>query len=53
MAEQKKGGQGGVTGAPSPQPEKTANWPANPGPTQPKDRGVGVPKIKQAMLEDF
>jgi hypothetical protein len=50
MAEQKK--QGGVTGAPSPQPEKTANWPGLPGPTQPKDRGVGVPKIKQAMLEE-
>jgi hypothetical protein len=33
-------------------PEKTANWPALPGPKQPKDRGVGIPKIKQSMLED-
>ncbi len=51
MAENSK--QGGVTGAPSPQPEKTANWPGLPGPTQPKDRGTGIPKIKQSMLEDF
>ncbi len=34
-------------------PEKTANWPENPGQKQPKDRGVGVPKIKQAVVEDF
>jgi hypothetical protein len=33
--------------------DKTANWPANPGPKQPKDRGVGIPKIPQAVLEDF
>ena len=33
-------------------PEKTANWPGNPGPTQPKDRGPGTPKIKQAMMEE-
>lgn len=49
MAEQKK-----KPAAPSSSmPEKTANWPALPGPKQPKDRGAGVPKIKQAMLEDF
>jgi hypothetical protein len=32
--------------------EKTANWPSNPGPTQKKDRGLGMPKIKNAMMED-
>jgi hypothetical protein len=53
MAEQSKQGTGTMIGAPSPQPEKTANWPANPGPTQPKDRGAGTPKIKQSMLEDL
>jgi hypothetical protein len=51
MAEQSKQG-GTMTGAPTPEPEKTANWPGLPGPTQPKDRGVGVPKIKQAVLEE-
>jgi hypothetical protein len=34
-------------------PEKTANWPGNPGKKQPKDRGVGLPRIKTAMLEDY
>lgn len=53
MAEQKKQGSSGtMTGAPSPQPEKTANWPGNPGSKQPKDRGAGTPKIKQAVMED-
>jgi len=33
-------------------PEKTANWPGNPGPKG-KDRGLGLPKIKTAMLEDY
>ena len=33
--------------------DKTASWPGLPGKKQPKDRGVGVPKIKQAVLEDF
>ncbi len=42
-----------VTGAPSPSPEKTANWPANPGPTQKNDRGNGVPKVKTATMEDI
>jgi len=34
-------------------PEKTANWPANPGSKQPKDRGLGLPKIPQGVMEDF
>jgi hypothetical protein len=33
-------------------PFKTANWPGNPGPKG-KDRGLGLPKIKQGMLEDY
>jgi len=33
-------------------PEKTANWPANPGPKG-KDRGLGLPKVQQGMLEDY
>ena len=33
--------------------DKTANWPALPGKKQPKDRGVGLPKIPQAVMEDF
>lgn len=32
---------------------KTANWPGLPGKKQPKDRGQGIPKIPQAVMEDF
>ena len=58
MAEQGKskrkgGGSGKIDRKSIPlPPEKTANWPGNPGPKG-KDRGVGVPKVKTAMLEDY
>ncbi len=52
MAE-KKGGTGKIDRKSISVPaEKTANWPGLPGKKQPKDRGVGVPKIKQAVVED-
>lgn len=40
--------KGGYSGS-----EKTANWPGLPGKKQPKDRGQGIPKIKNAMMDDF
>ncbi len=55
MADQKKKKSGSTMidrkSIPLP-PEKTANWPGNPGPKG-KDRGLGLPKIKTAMLEDY
>jgi hypothetical protein len=33
--------------------EKTANWPALPGPKQKRDRGMGIPKIKTSLMDDF
>jgi hypothetical protein len=54
MAEKKKARSSKIDRKSIPMPpEKTANWPGNPGKKQPKDRGVGIPKIKQAVLEDF
>jgi len=53
MAEKKKGGSRKIDRKSiSMSPEKTANWPGLPGKKQPKDRGVGVPKIKQSMAEE-
>jgi len=52
--EKKKGGSKKIDRKSIPlPPEKTASWPGNPGKKQPKDRGAGCPKIKQAVLEDF
>lgn len=49
----KGGGSGKIDRKSIPVPTpKTANWPGNPGPKG-KDRGLGLPKIKTAMLEDY
>ena len=58
MAEQGKskrkgGGSGKIDRKSIPvTPEKTANWPGNPG-SKGRDRGLGLPKVKTAMLEDY
>lgn len=53
MAE-KKGGSGKIDRKSIPvPPDKTANWPGLPGKKQPKDRGVGVPKIRTAVMEEL
>ncbi len=52
-SEKKGGGSGKIDRKSIPVPtEKTANWPGNPGPKG-KDRGLGLPKIKVAVLADY